>query len=197
MLKEVQVLTQALEWGKLPRASKAWGGANVVVAKEPPSSNEEQFGSGPRYVLTPHVLEVSAVLEKLAQVAKKHPGFGVWKEEFFGRIGNAATAIQEICPECTAETLVSHLLETAQELAAEIDEKGGLETLLVAPGSLIFDDIRVASDSNRYLSAQRVQELIRLVTPEVLHDAERDSLDLEMMPPESSREDSHDPPNEH
>jgi hypothetical protein len=103
----------------------------------------------------------------------KSDGYGLWKEEFFGRLGNIARKFQSVCPECSVVGLLETVAEEAMTMADEIEKSGGLESLMVTSGNMILDDITLASDRNRYLSQERIRErLLMYVGEDALDDDE-------------------------
>jgi len=153
--------------------SKAWQGADVVVTKRAPSPSVDNFNPDPRFVETRFVGELSWLFEQLRDVFMKSDGYGLWKEEFFGRLGNIARKFQSVCPECSVVGLLETVAEEAMTMADEIEKSGGLESLMVTTGNMILDDITLASDRNRYLSQERVRErLLMYVGEDALDDDE-------------------------
>jgi len=88
-------------------------------------------------------------------------GYGAWKEELFGRLGNVAVKFQSVCPECSVVGLLEAVAEEAMTMAGEIEKFGGIESLLVTTGNMILDDFTLVTDKNQYLSQARVLERLR------------------------------------
>lgn len=148
--------------------SKAWQGADVVVTKKAPSPSVDNFYPDPRFVETRFVGELSWLFEQLRDVFMKSEGYGLWKEEFFGRLGNVAMKFQSVCPECSVVGLLETVADEAMTMADEIEKSGGLESLMVTTGNMILDDFTLASDRNRYLSQERVRERLQMYVDEDL-----------------------------
>lgn len=141
--------------------SRPWQGADVVITNEAPPPSEGGFYSDPRFVETRFVGELSWLFEQLKDIFIKSDGYGLWKEEFFGRLGNVAVKFQSVCPECSVAGLLEAVTEEAITMADEITRSGGLEYLLVTTGNMILDDFTLATDRNQYLSQERVRERLR------------------------------------
>lgn len=144
----------------------AWQGADVVITKKAPSPSVDNFYPDPRFVETRFVGELSWLFEQLRDVFMKSDGYGFWKEELFGRLGNVAAKFQSVCPECSVVGLLETVVEEAMTMADEIEKSGGLESLMVTTGNMILDDFTLASDRNRYLSQERVRERLRMYVGE-------------------------------
>lgn len=75
------------DWGR----DEPWGGAGVIVA----DSTTEVGGNGwsdPLVAVTEHVAELSWAFERARDAVAHLDGFGLWKEEFFGRMAEAVIA---------------------------------------------------------------------------------------------------------
>ena len=115
-----------------------WQGADVVILKEAPAPSEGNFYPDPRFVETKYVGELSWLFEQLRDIFWKSEGYGAWKEEFFGRLGNRAAS----CPsDCTVKFLLSQTLHEAYLMNDEITRLGEMQHLNVTSGNQILDDI--------------------------------------------------------
>jgi len=152
--------------------SRPWQGADVVITRRAPAPSSENFYPDPRFVETRFVGELSWLFEQLRDVFMASEGYGAWKEEFFGRLGNVAVKFQSVCPESSVIGLLETVAEEAMSMADEIEEFGGLKTLLVTSGNRILDDFTLVTDSNRYLSQARVRERLRLYVGEDAADSD-------------------------
>ena len=140
--------------------SVPWRGADVVILEKAPKPNRSRsFYPDPRFVETKFVTELSWVFRHLQEIFSYSDGFGQWKEEFFGRLGNVATRFQSVCPECKLEALLEVVVEEAAIMADEIIKQGGLRYLSLTFDNRILDDFELVSDTNKYLSQKEVQEL--------------------------------------
>jgi len=159
--RSIESLADRVESGRVGR-SRPWGGADVGIVEVAPPPRETQFYPDPRYVETPHVAELSWLFEELLQIFRELDGFGFWKEEFFGRLGNVAEKFHSVCPEGSQKGLLLAVLEEAFSMASEIEASGGLPILMVTSGNRILDDFTKASDRNSYLSRDLVERRIDL-----------------------------------
>lgn len=141
--------------------ARPWQGADVVITRKAPAPSTDSFYPDPRYVETRFVGELSWLFEQLKEVFMVSEGYGAWKEEFFGRLGNVAVKFQSVCPECSVVGLLESVVEEAMTMAGEIEKFGGIESLLVTTGNMILDDFTLVTDKNQYLSQARVIERLR------------------------------------
>ncbi len=122
------------KWG----ISELWGGADVGIVSVLPTIPSRDWRPDPRYVKTVHAPELSWLFEEVRDIFKAINGYGMWKEEFFGRLGNRAAS----CPsDCTAKFLLSQTLHEAYLMNDEIIRLGDLQHLNVTFGNQVLDDI--------------------------------------------------------
>lgn len=76
------------DWGY----AEPWQGADVVVVEVAPAPVPNAWLPDYEYVVTPYVRELSWVFEQARDAVKDHDGYGMFKEEFFGRMGEAVNA---------------------------------------------------------------------------------------------------------
>ena len=74
-------------------SSRPWQGARVIIADVAPEPTPPGFYPEPTTVVTPHVNELSWLFEQLRDVAIELEGYGMWKEEYFGRLAVAASKV--------------------------------------------------------------------------------------------------------
>jgi hypothetical protein len=161
MKDKIQELLRQVEAGSLGTATP-WQGADVVILKKAPAPSEGNFYPDPRFVETKYVKELSWLFEQLRDIFWKSEGYGAWKEEFFGRLGNVATKFQSVCPEGSAKGLLTAVIEEASTMAEEISSEGGLQYLAITFDNRILDDFVLLSDNNKYLSEEETKKLVDL-----------------------------------
>lgn len=76
------------DWGY----AEPWQGADVVVVDVAPTPTPNAWLPDYEYVVTPYVRELSWVFEQARDVVKDHDGYGSFKYEFFGQMGEAVNA---------------------------------------------------------------------------------------------------------
>ena len=101
----VEELQERIATGKIRRA-RPWHGAHVVIVAKAPQPSKGGFYPDPRFVETRHVGELSWVFQELRDIFQAVDGFGAWKEEFFGRLGNVANGFTSISPDGSARGLL-------------------------------------------------------------------------------------------
>ena len=122
------------KWG----ISEPWGGADVGIVTILQTTSSGDWKSDSRYIKTVHVSELSWLFEEVRDIFMAINSYGMWKEEFFGRLGNRAAS----CPsDCTVKFLLSQTLHEAYLMNDEITRLGDLQHLNVTSGNQILDDI--------------------------------------------------------
>ena len=119
--------------------SEGWQGADVVITSTPPASRGGGFYPDPRFVITNHDSELSWLFFLMKDIFSEYPGYGFWKEELFGRLGNTAMRFQSKNPQITAQNLLLSTLHDAFLISDEI-ETNRFETLLITTNNQIADD---------------------------------------------------------
>ena len=123
-MKKLDELAHLLAERVLPKASRHWSGADVVIASAPqPSPLWSSFYPRDREVLSEHALEVSyffAVLRDAfyEETLIDHRS----KVEFFGRLATAADACLLEQPDATAHLVCGAVLREAYAMAKQMDE---------------------------------------------------------------------------
>ena len=161
MKDKIQDLLRLVEAGSIGAASP-WQGAYVVILKKAPAPSEGGFYPDPRFVETKYVKKLSWLFEQLRDIFWESEGYGAWKEEFFGRLGNVATKFQSVCPEGSVRGLLTAVIEEASTMADEIALEDGLQYLAITSGNRILDDFVLLSDNNKYLSEVETKKLVDL-----------------------------------
>ena len=157
MKELLEELERRINAGDIGRA-KAWGGADVVIVDKFPTRATSDFYPEPRYVETKFVNQLSWLFEQIRDVFNKIDGYGIWKEELFGRLGNAANGFTGVSPDGSLRGLLGAVMDEAREMAEEIDASGQLASLMITSDNRILDDFKVVADSNEYLSQEEVKK---------------------------------------
>ncbi len=87
-LRRLSDMIAAGDWG----VADPWGGAGVVVLEAAPVPAENSWFGDDLYVVTPYVRELSWLFERARDAVRDHDDFGMFKPEFFGRMGEAVNA---------------------------------------------------------------------------------------------------------
>lgn len=87
-LDTIKDLIAAGDWGK----SEPWRGADVCIVDAAPVSHPNGWLPDDDYIITPYVRELSWVFEQARNAVWEHEGFGAFKYEYFGRMGEAVNA---------------------------------------------------------------------------------------------------------
>ena len=110
-----------------------WGGAGVVITNVDPTPQEPGFYPDPSFVVTPHARQLSWLFILLRDVTFGLDEYGIWKEEFFGRL---AAAAQSVPVETDVKLLLLQVLRQAYEILGMIEigmEPAEFSTVIVHP----------------------------------------------------------------
>lgn len=158
---KIRDLLRQVEAGSIGTAPP-WQGADVVILKKAPAPSVGNFYPDPRFVETKYVIELSWLFEELRDIFWHNEGYGAWKEELFGRLGNVATKFQSVCPDGSVKGLLTAVIEEALTMANEIAREGGLQFLALTFDNRILDDFILLSDNNKYLSEEETKKIVDL-----------------------------------
>ncbi|GAB4975244.1 hypothetical protein MAHJHV61_37070 [Mycobacterium avium subsp. hominissuis] len=155
-LAVVDALDRAVAESRFGRA-REWGGADVgIVSRKPPEPQGPGFYPPPRYVVTEHSHELSWLFEELWK-PEVRVIFGPVKEEFFGRLANAANRYLNRTDNPTPRDLLGAVIHEAY-VCLEAVEDGTFRALLVAPGNEIYDDWVDDSDRDDYMTVEETAQ---------------------------------------
>jgi len=126
--------------GPVPRASREWGGADVIVTPERRTDVDGGFYTEARAVVTEHALALSWLLKRLGDAFFAEGRIdGCSKTEFFGRLANAANDGLYRTPEATEQALCAEVLHEAFSIYYEM-EAGRFDHLVVSAHGEIAAD---------------------------------------------------------
>lgn len=136
---QLRRLSSEIASGKIG-VSEPWQGADVEIRRDLQFVTASSFYPAPRVVVTEHVGELSWLFEKARDAFKGLDGYGFWKEEFFGRLGNSATRFINRHDQHTPEALLLAVIHEAFCIAEEM-EIGQFKALSISINNEIFDDL--------------------------------------------------------
>jgi hypothetical protein len=162
-MKKLDELSHLLANPVLPKASRHWSGANVLIASVPqPDHLRKSFYPRDREVLTEHALEVSYFFDVLRDAFYEEPRIDhCSKIEFFGRLATAAEACLLEQPEATAHLVCASVLREAYAMAKQMDE-GEFAFLIIAEGNQIGDHPTRFGQRTGYSSIKETIEFFRV-----------------------------------
>lgn len=126
--------------------------AGTSIVSEQPEPVTGGFYPEDRVVVTAHGPELAGLFRELVRVFGTAPGYGFWKEELFGRLGNSASWYIARNPDCTAQELALAVVCEAFQIADEMAWGDG-----EMPGQFIVVDNLVLDDSRDPFLATRPQ----------------------------------------
>ena len=161
-MKKLDELAHLLTNPVLPKASRHWSGANVLIASVPqPDHLRRSFYPRDREVLTEHALEVSYFFEVLRDPFYEEALIDhCSKIALFGRLATAAEACLLEQPDATAHLVCATVLREAYAMAKQMDE-GEFASLIVAEGNQIGDDPTRFGQGTGYSSIKETIEFFR------------------------------------
>ena len=137
-MKKLDELAHLLANPVLPKASRYWSGADVLIASAPqPDHLRKLFYPRPRgrEVLTEHALEVSYFFEVLRDPLCEEALIDHCSNfELFGRLAAAADACLLEQPDATAHLVCAAVLREAYAMAKQMDERDQIADNLTFPG---------------------------------------------------------------
>ena len=134
-MKKLDELAHLLANPVLPKASRLWSEADVVIASAPqPDDLRRSSNPKDREVLTEHALEVTYFLEVLRdRFCEEAPMDHCSKIEFFGRLAAAADACLLEQADATAHLVCAAILREAYAVAQQMDERDQIADNLTFP----------------------------------------------------------------
>jgi len=138
-IARLEKISSEVASGKIGSA-QPWQGADVEIRRDQPFVTASSFYPAPRVVVTEHVGELSWLFENARDAFKGLDGYGFWKEEFFGRLGNSAIRFMNRHEQHTPEALLLAVIHEAFCIAEEM-EIGEFKALSISINNEIFDDI--------------------------------------------------------
>jgi hypothetical protein len=161
-MKKLDELAHLLTNPVLPRASRHWSGANVLIASAPqPDHLRRSFYARDREVLTEHALEVSYFFEVLRDSFDEVALIDhCSKIELFRRLTAATEACLLEQPDATAHLVCAAVLREAYAVAKRVDE-GKCDFLIGAEGNQIGDDLTLGGQRTGFRSIKETIEFFR------------------------------------
>ena len=144
---------------RFERATRAWGGADVVITTRPTTPRDsESFYPPPRNVVTPSALELSWLFERLRDIFSPVLD-GTSKIEFYGRLANAANRYLAKV-DVVVQNPQDLLLAVAHEAHSILDEmkEGDFRFLPLAVGNSIFDDLVDEAERSGYIGVEATRQ---------------------------------------
>lgn len=137
-----------------------WGGAGTMIRSSSEDLELTRFGTPPFVFETPYVNEMSWLFVSCRNAVRRLEGYGLWKEEFFGRLARAGQDFSQAEPQATLQQIQLTVLLEALLFVEKLQSPDGVEVLHVVVGP------EIAEDYSR-------PEFMRLETWEEVRDAWR------------------------
>src|SRR5208282_5257065 len=161
-MRKLHELANLLANPVLPKASRHWSGADLLIASAPqPNHLRSSFYPRDREVFTEHALEVSYFFEVLSEAFYEEALIEhCSKIEFFGRLADAAEAFLLEQADATAHLVCAAVLREAYAMAKQIDEDK-FDFLIAAEGNQIADDLTLSGQRIEYSSIKETIDFFR------------------------------------
>ena len=138
-------------------AGGPWGFADTLVTDSQPTAKANAFYPEPRAFVSPYPGEMAWVFSRVVQATRGLPGYGLWKEELFGRLGNVGNSYVAADEVDSARELALVIVLEALLFVEKLDSPDGVEVLSVAVDNEIADDVWSLSQWDQP-SWRRIQE---------------------------------------
>ena len=140
--ESMELLADMIASGNIPKADRAWAGADVCIVRRVPAKKGDGFYPDPRYVETKYSLELSWFFFKLKDAFYAENLLdGCSKIEFFGRLANAAIRAIAADPEIPCPDLCRTVVLEAETIYDELTH-GEFHCRSLGFGNEISDDHR-------------------------------------------------------
>lgn len=135
--------------------------ADVAIVPEQPPAQPAGFYPEDRYVVTQHTEALAWLFRSFVGPFADVEGYGFWKEQLFGRLGNAANWYLAANPEATDRELCLAVLCEAYLFADEFswDESCIVDPMIVIDNQVLDDD-RWPLDATRPANAAQVESFL-------------------------------------
>ena len=152
-MKKLRELAHLLAKPVLPKASRDWSGADVLIASAPQADHlRSSFYPTDRQVLTEYALEVSYFFEVLRDHFYEEELIDhCSKIEFFGRLATAAEGCLLEQPDATAHLVCAAVVREAYAMAKQIDEDK-FDFVIVSEKNQLADDLTLPGQRTGYSS---------------------------------------------
>ena len=116
------------------------GFASTLVTDRAEKPNPNRWGPPPRAFISPFPREMAWIFSEVVSATNMLPGYRWWKEELFGRMGNAGNTYVEENPNSSPSEVGLAVVLEALVFVEKMDSPDGNEILLVTTDAEIVDD---------------------------------------------------------
>ena len=140
LFRDLDALTGELRQDRLGTWDQEWARfADVAIVPEQPEPQPGGFYPEDRYVVTDHTRQLAWLFSRLVEPFSRIDGYGMWKEELFGRLGNAANWYLAANPDATATQVCLAVMCEAYQIA---DEMAWSDSGMNAPLVVVDNQVR-------------------------------------------------------
>ena len=137
-LRSLAVRVASGDIGRKP--GRRHGFASTAVTDRAEKPNPNRWGPTPRAFISPFPREMAWIFAEVVKATNMLPGYGRWKVELFGRMGNAGNAYIQENPNSSPSKLGLAVVLEALIFVEKMDSPDGNEVLLVTTDAEIVDD---------------------------------------------------------
>jgi hypothetical protein len=112
---------------------------------------------GRRVVRTDMPQVFSWLFKQFAHVLAPLPGYGLHKEEIFGRLGNTLTMVEKLDPPAQADEKVAAVIQDFWEICQDLLD-GRMQSFSVALGAQIMDDFVTRSLKSGFVDQETFEQ---------------------------------------
>ena len=110
-------------------------------------------------MVTAHPSELSWLFNSIRDIFSSLDGYAIWKEELFGRLGNAAIRSNDSNPDIETVNLLLRVLHEAFLVSDEIDSNK-IKSLPITSSKHIYDDFIDEIKKEGFLSIEETKRFL-------------------------------------
>ena len=128
------------EAGSVTLPDNPWGGAGTIIRNSSEDLESRRFGTPPIIFETPHVKEMSWLFLQCRDAVRRLDDYGMWKEEFFGRLARTGQHFSQAQPQATPQQIQLAVLLEALLFVEKLQSPDGIDILHVVVGPEVAED---------------------------------------------------------
>lgn len=131
--------------------------ADVVLLNKTESDPTEGSFYSRRLVRTDIPQVFIWLFKQFASIFRDLPGYGIHKEEIFGRLGNTLAMVEGLEPPATSEEKVAAVMQDFWEICQDLIE-GRVQSFSVALGAEVLDDFVSRAIKSGYINQESFEK---------------------------------------
>ena len=122
------------------KPGRRYGFANTLVTDRPDKPNPRRWGPPPREFISPFPGEMAWIFSEVVKATNMLHGYTFWKDELFGRLGNAGKSYLNENPQASRTDVGLALVLEALVFVEKMESPDGIDFSLVTVNAAIVDD---------------------------------------------------------